>query len=114
MRDLFTPSMAGLGLRNFQVESLVEEELPELFGHFASQGVVTSMYASSWFLTLFTTTLPLPLAARVMDIFLLDGTEGLFRIALALLSLAQPTLLSLDMEGVLKVTPQPHPTPPTP
>ncbi len=61
------------------------------------------MYASSWFLTIFTTTLPLAVASRIMDMFLMDGIEVVFRVALALLQLAKTELLFLDMEGMLKV-----------
>lgn len=62
------------------------------------------MYASSWFLTLFTTTLPLPMACRIMDVFLLEGMEVIFKVALSLLTLGKEELLCLDMEGMLKVT----------
>lgn len=61
------------------------------------------MYASSWFLTLYTTTLNLNLlCCRIMDIFLSEGMEAIFKIALALLTIGKETLLSLDMEAMLK------------
>ena len=41
-----------------------KELLPDLHAHFLSQGFDTSMYASSWFLTLFSTTLTLSVACR--------------------------------------------------
>lgn len=37
MRDMFKPSMAELGLCMYQLESLVQEQLPELHVHFQSQ-----------------------------------------------------------------------------
>lgn len=46
--------------------------MPDLCTHFNNMGFDTSMYASSWFLALFTTTLPLELANRIMDIFLAE------------------------------------------
>ncbi|XP_053623613.1 ecotropic viral integration site 5 ortholog isoform X2 [Plodia interpunctella] len=102
MRDMFKPSMAELGLCMFQLENLVQELLPDLHGHFQAQGFGTSIYASSWFLTLFTTTLTLPLACRVMDVFLSEGIEIVFKVALAMLTLGKNDLLSLDMENILK------------
>lgn len=61
------------------------------------------MYASSWFLTLYTTTLNLNLlCCRIMDVFLSEGMEVIFKIALALLTIGKETLLSLDMEAMLK------------
>ncbi|CAH0716117.1 unnamed protein product, partial [Brenthis ino] len=102
MRDMFKPSMAELGLCMFQLENLVQELLPDLHVHFQSQSFSTSIYASSWFLTLFTTTLSLPLACRIMDVFLSEGIEIVFKVALALLTLGKNDLLSLDMESILK------------
>ncbi|CAG4955251.1 unnamed protein product [Colias eurytheme] len=102
MRDMFKPSMAELGLCMFQLENLVQELLPDLYLHFQSQNFSTSMYASSWFLTLFTTTLSLPLACRVMDVFLSEGIEIVFKVALAMLTLGKDDMLSLDMENILK------------
>ncbi|KAK6626884.1 ecotropic viral integration site [Polyplax serrata] len=102
MRDMFKPSMAELGLCMFQLENLVQEFIPDLYVHFQSQSFHTSMYASSWFLTLFTTALSLPMACRVMDVFLLEGMEIIFKLALSLLTLGKEELLSLDMEGMLK------------
>ncbi|XP_048006387.1 ecotropic viral integration site 5 ortholog isoform X2 [Leguminivora glycinivorella] len=129
MRDMFKPSMAELGLCMFQLENLVQELLPDLHVHFQSQIALvtkfrkyvwgpksvrsdkkyfcmksfsTSIYASSWFLTLFTTTLSLPLACRIMDVFLSEGIEIVFKVALAMLTLGKNDLLSLDMESILK------------
>lgn len=103
MRDMFKPTMAELGLYIFQLENLVTEQFPDLNQHFQSQSFQTSMYASSWFLTLFTTAVSLPLACRIMDVFLSEGMEIIFKIALAMLSLGKDDLMSLDMEGMLKV-----------
>lgn len=103
MRDMFKPSMAELGLCMYQLENLVAEHLPDLNQHFQSQNFHTSMYASSWFLTLFTTALTLPLACRIMDVFLSEGMEIIFKVALAMLTLGKEELMSLDMEGMLKV-----------
>lgn len=103
MRDMFKPSMAELGLCMYQLENLVQEQMPELHLHFQSQGFQTSMYASSWFLTLYTTALNLNLiCCRIMDVFLSEGMEMIFKIALALLTIGKETVLSLDMEAMLK------------
>lgn len=62
------------------------------------------MYASSWFLTLYTTALNLTLSCRIMDVFLSEGMEFIFKVAIALLLIGKDTLLSLDMEAMLKVS----------
>ncbi|KAM6996611.1 EVI5-like protein [Passerculus sandwichensis] len=100
LRELFKPSMAELGLCIYQFEFLLQEQLPELNVHFRSQSFLTSMYASSWFLTLFLTTFPLPVATRVFDIFMYEGLEIVFRVGVALLQFNQAELVQLDMEGM--------------
>ncbi|XP_058515170.1 ecotropic viral integration site 5 protein homolog isoform X3 [Ochotona princeps] len=102
LRELFKPSMAELGLCMYQFECMIQEHLPELFIHFQSQSFHTSMYASSWFLTIFLTTFPLPVATRIFDIFMSEGLEIVFRVGLALLQMNQAELMQLDMEGMLQ------------
>ena len=96
--------MAELGLCMYQLDMLVQEHIPDLSAHFQSQAIHTNLYASSWFLTLFTTSLPIALSCRIMDCFLLDGIEVIFRLAISLLLIGKPELLVQDMEGVIRVS----------
>ncbi|KAH0618417.1 hypothetical protein JD844_017595 [Phrynosoma platyrhinos] len=102
LRELFKPSMAELGLCMYQFECMIQEQLPELYVHFQAQSFHTSMYASSWFLTIFLTSFPLPTATRIFDIFMSEGLEIVFRVGLALLQMNQAELMQLDMEGMLQ------------
>ncbi|KAH7641683.1 ecotropic viral integration site 5 ortholog [Dermatophagoides farinae] len=102
LREMFKPTMAELGLCIYQLECLVQELLPELYNHFQQQNFHTSMFASSWFLTLFTSNLPIHLSTRVMDLFLSEGIDIIFRLSIAILQLCRDDLLKLDMEGLLK------------
>ncbi|XP_040926166.1 ecotropic viral integration site 5 protein homolog isoform X5 [Betta splendens] len=102
LRELFKPSMAELGLCMYQFENMIQEHLPELHMHFQAQSFHTSMYASSWFLTIFLTSFPLPVATRIFDIFMCEGLEIVFRVGLAILQMNQTELIQLDMEGMLQ------------
>ncbi|XP_070764575.1 ecotropic viral integration site 5 protein homolog isoform X3 [Enoplosus armatus] len=102
LRELFKPSMAELGLCMYQFEFMIQEQLPELHMHFQAQSFHTSMYASSWFLTIFLTSFPLPVATRIFDIFMCEGLEIVFRVGLAILQMNQTELIQLDMEGMLQ------------
>ncbi|UMM39010.1 hypothetical protein L5515_016236 [Caenorhabditis briggsae] len=102
LRELYKPTMTDLGLCMFQLECLVQDQMPDLYTHFNNMGFDTSMYASSWFLTLFTTTMPLDIANRIMDCFLVEGMDYIFCISIAILQQARIELLRLDMEGMLK------------
>ncbi|CAL8309497.1 unnamed protein product [Lota lota] len=102
LRELFKPTMAELGLCMYQFESMIQEHLPELHIHFQAQSFHTSMYASSWFLTIFLTSFPLPVATRIFDIFMCEGLEIVFRVGLAILQMNHADLIQLDMEGMLQ------------
>uniref|UniRef100_H2YPD0 Rab-GAP TBC domain-containing protein n=1 Tax=Ciona savignyi TaxID=51511 RepID=H2YPD0_CIOSA len=102
LRELFKPSMAELGLCMFQLESLLQDHSPQLFNHFQAQGFHTSMFASPWFLTLFATTFQLQLATRVLDVFISEGMEIIFRLGLGLLLSSEKELMEMDMEAMLK------------
>ena len=57
------------------IHFLSQEFLPDLYKHFQAENFNTSMYASSWFLTLFTNQFPLNIVCRVMDLFLSEVIE---------------------------------------
>ena len=46
------------------------------------------MFASQWFLTLYTAKFPLLMVFRYLDMFLLTGFDSVFRIALAMLTVS--------------------------
>ncbi|XP_076316390.1 ecotropic viral integration site 5 ortholog-like isoform X2 [Tachypleus tridentatus] len=102
LREMYKPYMAELGLYMYQLECIVQELFPEVHIHLQSQNFQTTMFASSWFLTLFTSSLPLQLVCRVMDLLLFEGIEIIFRIAVTILQFCKEDILQLDMEGMLK------------
>ncbi|RZF46463.1 hypothetical protein LSTR_LSTR012538 [Laodelphax striatellus] len=102
LRDLYKDGFECLYLRLYQLNRLMEEQVPQLWKHFAEKGVESHMFASQWFLTLFTARFPLYFVFHIIDIFLLQGMETLFQIAIALLMVFRKDLLQLDFESVLK------------
>lgn len=110
MREIYKPTMAELGLCMYQLECLVQDQLPVLFDHFATQKVNTSLYSSSWFLTLFASRLPLHLSYRVMDLFLSEGLEMILRISVAILQISREDLICLDFENLVKYLREDMPT----
>eukprot|EP00040_Diaphanoeca_grandis_P020119 m.106890 g.106890 ORF g.106890 m.106890 type:complete len:502 (-) comp27755_c0_seq1:91-1596(-) len=106
LRGLFRPSMADLPLRFYQFDKLFKETYPELHAHFADMMVEVSSYASQWFLTLFGAVLPLPLAFRIMDIFLIDPTaQGIavvFKAGLVILGHDHDFLLMSRVEVIME------------
>lgn len=85
LRYLYKDGFDCLHMRLYQLSRLVEEQLPQLSSHLAKNKVEFHMFASQWFLTVFTARFPLYLVFHILDVFLLQGEDALFQVALALL-----------------------------
>ncbi|KAI4306611.1 hypothetical protein L6164_029872 [Bauhinia variegata] len=96
--------LAGLPLVQqylFQFEQLVREHLPKLGEHFSQEMISPTMYASQWFITVFSYSLPFHLALRIWDVFLYEGIKIVFRVGLALLKYRHDHLLKLPFEKLV-------------
>ncbi|KAJ6615893.1 hypothetical protein B0H10DRAFT_2039447, partial [Mycena sp. CBHHK59/15] len=70
--------------------------LDYLHAHLADLGVDLPAICFSWFLSLFTDCLPVETLFRVWDVFLVDGLDVLFRVALAILRSNEAELLHCE------------------
>lgn len=93
--------MPGLQLRLFQFDRLLEDMLPLLHRHLTRQGIKASMYASQWFMTLFSYRFPLDFVYRVLDSVFAEGLEAVFRFALSLMKKSEDCLVDLNFEQAL-------------
>nr|CAH8876104.1 unnamed protein product [Trichobilharzia regenti] len=101
LREMYKPSMMELGVCMYQLEQLIADNLPDLYTHFRTQSFAPSLYASAWFLTLFSTILPIPFATRVMDFYIVEGLQFIFKLALSILKFSADNLLRCDMESMV-------------
>ncbi|KAM9009342.1 rab GTPase-activating protein 1-like isoform 3-T6 [Ara ararauna] len=102
LRDLYRNNFEDLHCKFFQLEKLMQEQLPDLYGHFSDLNLEAHMYASQWFLTLFTAKFPLCMVFHIIDLLLCEGMNIIFHVALALLKTSKEDLLQADFEGALK------------
>lgn len=72
LRELYKTHFENLQLKFYQLTRLIDELLPELSQHFSDLNIQSHMFASQWFLTLFTAKFPLYLVFRIIDLFLFD------------------------------------------
>eukprot|EP01068_Selenidium_serpulae_P010421 Selendium_serpulae@DN5462_c0_g1_i1.p2 len=101
MAGLFRPGLPLLDLYFFQFQRLLEERNPRLFKHLEEESVGPTMYASQWFMTVFTYNFPFEVVVRVWDVFLNEGKKTLFRVALAILESQQDDLFNDNFEKIL-------------
>ncbi|XP_064371664.1 rab GTPase-activating protein 1-like isoform X3 [Dromaius novaehollandiae] len=102
LRDLYRNNFEDLHCKFFQLEKLMQEQLPDLYSHFSDLNLEAHMYASQWFLTLFTAKFPLCMVFHIIDLLLCEGLNIIFHVALALLKTSKEDLLQADFEGALK------------
>lgn len=91
--DFFSPSLLPSRACPLVLLDYVQEYLPKLHSHLIELGVDLGAICFSWFLSLFTDCLPVETLFRVWDVFLVDGFDVLFRIALAMLRNNEAELL---------------------
>lgn len=85
----------------FQFEQLVREHLPKLGEHFSEEMINPSMYASQWFITVYSYSFPFNLALRIWDVFLYEGVQIVFQVGLALLKYCHDDLINLPFEKLI-------------
>ncbi|XP_036129668.1 rab GTPase-activating protein 1-like isoform X1 [Molossus molossus] len=102
LRDLYKNNFEDLHCKFYQLERLMQEQLPDLHSHFCDLSLEAHMYASQWFLSLFTAKFPLCMVFHIIDLLLCEGLNIIFHVALALLKTSKEDLLQADFEGALK------------
>eukprot|EP00873_Tetraselmis_striata_P007410 jgi/Tetstr1/427674/TSEL_017799.t1 len=100
LRGHYTHDMRMLQVRLWQMGQLMPAALVE---HLEQHGVLTALYASAWFLTLFASEMPLSFVGRMLDVLLSASDDSvLMKVALRIMAELQPRLLELqDMESII-------------
>jgi len=97
LRTLFTPKMPGLMLLIYQFNAIFQTYIPALYFHFYRYNLSPMMYASQWFLTLFSYSFNVDLVFRILDMILVEGPISvLLRFALVILKRYEDDLLSIE------------------
>jgi Rab-GTPase-TBC domain len=84
MQDMFMPKMPGLSKAFYVHLSLMKKYMPKLHVYLLNNKFEPSMYASQWFMTIFSVNFPFEFTVRIWDMFLIEGKKVLFRVALAI------------------------------
>ena len=109
LRDLYVSGFRGLKRCFYQLDDLTKEYFPVLMQHFQECNIKTSMYATSWFLTLFNNfdCLGPMYAERVLDVFLVEGWIFIFQVSLAIIHSLESKLLGSNFEAILRILQNP-------
>lgn len=96
MRQNYLPDMKQFQMQLYQLSRLIKDNIPEIYELFEKNDVATTLYASSWMLTLFSSSFELGFVAKVHDLLLFASNEVIFRVVLSLLQVHKDELLKLD------------------
>ncbi|KAF3765478.1 hypothetical protein M406DRAFT_67920 [Cryphonectria parasitica EP155] len=95
LRDLFIQDMPGLHMHLYQFERLLEDTEPALYCHLRRRGISPHLYATQWFLTLFSYRFPLQLVLRIYDLILSEGLSAILKFGIVLMQKNTETLLGM-------------------
>uniref|UniRef100_A0A8C3V0E1 Rab GTPase-activating protein 1 n=1 Tax=Catharus ustulatus TaxID=91951 RepID=A0A8C3V0E1_CATUS len=103
LRELFKQNFEDLHCKFYQLERLMQEYIPDLYNHFLDISLEAHMYASQWFLTLFTAKFPLYMVFHIIDLLLCEVCVIIGDLhSSQLLTTTKDDLLLTDFEGALK------------
>ena len=102
----FLPRFPELRRSFYIFLSLLKKHVPKVYEHLLHKDrqISPSMYASQWFITLFSVNFRYEILVRVFDCFLCEGIKIIYRVALALMKINQDTILKArQLENVMEV-----------
>eukprot|EP01113_Clastostelium_recurvatum_P047103 TRINITY_DN8344_c0_g2_i4.p1 TRINITY_DN8344_c0_g2~~TRINITY_DN8344_c0_g2_i4.p1 ORF type:complete len:853 (+),score=214.15 TRINITY_DN8344_c0_g2_i4:220-2559(+) len=100
LEGLYFDDMRGLPEVLQIHDQLMQALLPHMWERMEEKGIIASLYAPQWYITMFLYTLPFPLVLRIWDVFLNEGSIFMFLVGVALMRLSEDTLSKLEFEGM--------------
>eukprot|EP00603_Paraphysomonas_imperforata_P005947 CAMPEP_0114412704 /NCGR_PEP_ID=MMETSP0103-20121206/468_1 /TAXON_ID=37642 ORGANISM="Paraphysomonas imperforata, Strain PA2" /NCGR_SAMPLE_ID=MMETSP0103 /ASSEMBLY_ACC=CAM_ASM_000201 /LENGTH=381 /DNA_ID=CAMNT_0001580739 /DNA_START=24 /DNA_END=1169 /DNA_ORIENTATION=- len=84
-----------------------ELHMPQLRGHFVAESVASEVFLLDWIMTIFSKTFPVDIAARLWDVYLLEGEVFIMRASLGILKLHESSLRSMDAGEIIRFLKRP-------
>jgi len=106
MSSLYNSNLPRLKLMLYQLDRLIGIYLPELHRVFKEEMIASSHFASSWFITLFASTLSMSLPHleilyQIWDMFFEEGWKAIFKCSLAILMKLSEELAAGKLEHAM-------------
>ncbi len=87
MEGFYLNGFPGLEKAFYIMMSILKKHLKKIYDLLVKFQMVPSMFASQWFITVFSVNLRYEILVRVFDVFLLEGQKILYRIAYGILKI---------------------------
>ncbi|KAG0070455.1 hypothetical protein BGZ92_004445 [Podila epicladia] len=104
IHSLVIPGFPALFEAFYIQEGLTKKYAPKVFKALETMGIATPSYASRWYITLYSAgVVPYRTLLRIWDIFLLEGFEWLYFMAVALLKYHEDALIQNNFEQTMEM-----------
>jgi len=84
-------------------EQVLKDNEPNVYKHLSKNSVHPHLYLFNWFQTLYVKVLPLDIASRIWDCFLVDGTLYIVKVAIAIVAIFKRRILSSNFEEAIQL-----------
>ena len=95
----------------YQFDQLLNQTLPKLHEHLDMHGITPTLYATQWFITVFSYNMPFELVLRIWDVFLSEGPKIPFRFALSFMERYEDAIRDGDLESIISTLKEIHEDP---
>ncbi|KAJ7492257.1 rab-GTPase-TBC domain-containing protein [Mycena latifolia] len=105
MHTIFSPGFPGLLEAIYVQERITEQMMPDVYAAFQKHTISTTSYATKWYITLFSNSVPFQTQLRLWDAFLLEGTDLFIAVAVAIVWVYRDhiTSASANFETILSL-----------
>ena len=93
LEGFYLPGFPELKKTFYILLNLEKKFVPKVYELFKEEGMIPSMYASEWFICLFSRNLEFNGLVRIFDVFLLEGYKVIYRFSLAFLKIKEDEFL---------------------
>lgn len=102
-RSFYRLEAATIASYSHVFKTLLRETVPDVSEHLNHIGMSIEMFLLDWILTIFSKSLPIDIASRIWDVYILEGDTFLFRTAVAIFRVLRKRVLNVDLSGIRKV-----------
>jgi hypothetical protein len=93
LEGFYLPGFPELKKTFYILLNLEKKFVPKVYELYKKEGMIPSMYASEWFICLFSRNLEFNGLVRIFDVFLLEGYKVIYRFSLAFLKIKEDEFL---------------------
>lgn len=84
-------------------EEILEYNIPEVCENFKKNGVSTDLYLIEWIMTIFSKNLNVDLAARIWDLYMIEGIKAIYQASISILTIYKDKLSNGSFEKCLSI-----------